>query len=157
MIAKYGIADPKKSADWISVRDPDVKKFVCTGTPTTQLNYFMLKIYYQKFGHVENPKFVIVSAQLVSGTRNVQKDLAGNSYFTVPLMVDWIEVPVNSNLYVPPIPNLSERFYLPNVRIAHLECSLPILCGQFQADFACICPHWIRFPAYPINICSLQK
>ena len=127
MLSKYGIADMKKRADWVPARDPDIKKALCTGTPATQIYYFILKIYFQKFGRADNSKYSIVSAQLVSATRNVQKDSSGNSFFMIPFMVDWVEVDANVNVYTPPIPNLSDKFYLPDVSFPLSECSLPFL------------------------------
>ena len=119
----------KKSADWIPTRDPEVLKVACTGKPTSVVNYYMLNVYYQKFGQVDNAKYAIVSAQLDVGTRNVQTDAAGVAYFTLPVTIDWIEVPASQYVYTPPVPNLSDKFYLPDVMEFNVECPLPFLRG----------------------------
>lgn len=128
MLSKFGISDLKKAADWVNVRDPSVVKAACTGKPSSEVNYYMLNIYYKKFGSVDNARFAIVSAQMDTGTRKVQTDSVTNTnYFTLPLTIDWIELPATKEVYTPPVPNLSERFYLPDVRANNLERPLSVL------------------------------
>lgn len=115
MLAKFGIADPKKLSDWVLVRDPENKKSPCTGNSTSEIPYYMVKIYHKKFGLVDNAKRHIVYAQLISGTRKVQTDASGTNYFTLPLIVDWIEIDAQEEIYNPDLPNVSDKFLLPDV------------------------------------------
>lgn len=104
-IAKYGIADPLNSLDWIA--------FKPTNGQLALNKYLLITIYFQKMGRDGNSKYMIVSVTSTAVDRYEYSSFrtaptTGSNFKTIA--IDWVELYPPKEIWTPGIPNLA--FYL---------------------------------------------